>query len=105
MNTASAMTDCVYILASGHHGTLYVGVMNDLQRRVEQHRSKDIPGFTRRFGVTPLVHVQRFGDTATRSTSRSAWSAGGGLEDSAHRGGTFDRRAAAGAKMRLLPVT
>ena len=38
------MTYSVYILASSHHGTLYVGVTNDLQRRIEQHRAKEIPG-------------------------------------------------------------
>ena len=51
------MTSSVYILASGHYGTLYVGVTKDLQRRVEQHRDKEIPGFTQRYGVTRLVYV------------------------------------------------
>jgi len=47
----SETTYWVYILASGHHRTLYVGVTRDLQRRVEQHRSKAIPGFTRAFSA------------------------------------------------------
>lgn len=38
----------VYILASGQHGTLYVGVTNSLENRVAQHRAKQIPGFTKR---------------------------------------------------------
>ena len=45
----------VYILASGRNGTLYVGVTNDLVRRVWQHKQKDVPGFTKRYGVDKLV--------------------------------------------------
>ncbi len=46
---------CVYMLASGQHGTLYVGVTSDLLRRIVQHREGLIPGFTSRYGVTRLV--------------------------------------------------
>ena len=51
----------VYILASSRNGTLYVGVTNDLVRRMFEHRSGMVPGFTRRHGVTRLVHVESFG--------------------------------------------
>ncbi len=44
----------VYILA-GVSGTLYTGMTNDLVRRVAEHRSKRLPGFTRRYNVTRLV--------------------------------------------------
>ncbi|MGB1548610.1 MAG: GIY-YIG nuclease family protein [Alphaproteobacteria bacterium] len=44
-----------YILASKQNGTLYVGVTNDLVRRVVEHRSSDAETFTRRYGVTRLV--------------------------------------------------
>lgn len=47
---------CVYILSSGHHGTLYVGVTSDLMQRLHQHRTGAIPGFTARYGVKRLVH-------------------------------------------------
>ncbi|EIC28360.1 MULTISPECIES: GIY-YIG nuclease family protein [Methylomicrobium] len=46
---------CVYILASGRNGTLYVGVTSDLIGRVYQHRQKMIQGFTARYGVDQLV--------------------------------------------------
>jgi putative endonuclease len=50
----------VYILASGRNGTLYVGVTNDLARRVFEHKGKFVPGFTRRYGVDKLVYVEEF---------------------------------------------
>jgi predicted GIY-YIG superfamily endonuclease len=42
---------CVYLLASRRNGTLYVGVIGDLARRVEGHRSGAVSGFTRKYGV------------------------------------------------------
>lgn len=50
----------VYILASRRNGTLYVGVTNNLARRVWQHREGEIAGFTREYGVTMLVWYTRF---------------------------------------------
>ena len=49
----------VYILASCRNGTLYVGVTNDLVRRVGEHRSGLIPGFTADYGVTTLVWFEK----------------------------------------------
>lgn len=45
----------VYLLASKKHGTLYIGVTNDLVRRVYEHRNDLVEGFTRRYGVHHLV--------------------------------------------------
>jgi putative endonuclease len=45
----------VYLLASKKHGTLYLGVTNDLVRRVYVHRTKAVPGFTARYGIGKLV--------------------------------------------------
>ena len=50
----------VYILASRRNGTLYVGVTNDLARCVAEHKAKLVPGFTRKYGVDKLVHVDSF---------------------------------------------
>jgi putative endonuclease len=48
----------VYLLASRRYGTLYLGVTNDLSRRVWEH--KTVPGFSRRYGVTRLVWYEEY---------------------------------------------
>jgi putative endonuclease len=53
---------CVYILASGHYGTLYTGVTSDLMGRVWQHREGATPGFASKYAVYCLVHFELFGD-------------------------------------------
>jgi len=52
----------VYILASGQHGTLYVGVTNSLLRRVAEHKEKKASSFTRRYEVDRLVWWTSFRD-------------------------------------------
>ena len=52
------MTYWVYILASQPGGTLYVGVTNDLVRRVYEHREGLAESFTRRYGVKRLVYFE-----------------------------------------------
>jgi putative endonuclease len=49
------MSFYVYILASGRNGTLYIGMTDDLARRIWQHRIGAVPGFTKTYGVTMLV--------------------------------------------------
>ena len=50
----------VYILANKKNGTLYVGVTNNLARRIAEHRAKLVPGFTRKYGVDRLVYFEAF---------------------------------------------
>jgi putative endonuclease len=50
----------VCILASKRNGTLYVGVTNDLTRRIEAHKVGAVPGFTKQYGVHMLVHVEAY---------------------------------------------
>jgi putative endonuclease len=51
----------VYIMASASR-VLYTGVTNDIQRRVTQHREKQVPGFSARYNVQELVYLEPFGD-------------------------------------------
>ena len=50
----------VYILASKRNGTLYIGVTNNLPRRISEHKAKLVPGFTRQYGVDQLVYFEAF---------------------------------------------
>jgi putative endonuclease len=54
----------VYILCSAS-GTLYIGVTNNLERRICEHKQKWMPGFTRRYDVTRLVHFEVWGTPIT----------------------------------------
>lgn len=66
----------VYILASRRNGTLYIGVTNDLGRRVWEHRTKAISGFTSRYGVGMLVwyeHYPYVNDALAREKSLKRW--------------------------------
>ena len=50
----------VYILASRFRGTIYVGVTNDLSRRMGEHKSGAVPGFTKRYKVNLLVYCENY---------------------------------------------
>lgn len=52
----------VYILASKKNGTLYIGVTNNLARRVYEHRNDLIEGFTKKYNVHRLVFYEQFTD-------------------------------------------
>ena len=52
----------VYILASRLHGTLYIGVTNDMARRVWEHRQGKGSLFAKRYKVHRLVHMEAFDD-------------------------------------------
>jgi putative endonuclease len=52
----------VYILASQRNGTLYIGVTNDLARRIWEHREGLVSGFTKTYGVKLLVYYEIFED-------------------------------------------
>ena len=52
----------VYILANKRNGTLYTGLTAQLPERLEQHRSNQVPGFTRKYNVKRLVHFERYND-------------------------------------------
>ena len=66
----------VYILASQPQGTLYIGVTNDLLRRVWEHREGLVAGFTKTYGVKKLVYWETFDeilDAIAREKQLKRW--------------------------------
>jgi putative endonuclease len=66
----------VYILASKKNGTLYVGVTNDLLKRVYQHKNKSVEGFTKKYNVDKLVYFEETRDirsTIDREKTLKRW--------------------------------
>jgi putative endonuclease len=59
---ARLMAYYVYILASRRDGAIYVGITNDLIRRVYEHRIKAVPGFTAKYNITRLVWFETYDD-------------------------------------------
>ena len=66
----------VYILASRYRGTMYVGVTNDMSRRMGEHKSGAVPGFTKRYKVNQLVYCERYAsilEARTRENALKRW--------------------------------
>jgi putative endonuclease len=66
----------VYILASRRHGTLYIGVTNSLQKRLEEHRNGKGSLFVKAYSVHRLVHVEAFerpDEAITREKQLKRW--------------------------------
>jgi putative endonuclease len=66
----------VYMLASRPYGTLYIGVTNDISRRVYEHRQGTASRFTKRYGVTRLVWFEEWSivpDAIQRESSLKRW--------------------------------
>ena len=66
----------VYMLASKPRGTLYVGVTNNLVRRVYEHKNHVAAGFTSKYAVTDLVWFEQTSDVAAaiaREKRLKAW--------------------------------
>lgn len=65
----------VYIMTN-HSKTLYTGVTNDLKRRVYEHKSKLIPGFTSKYNINKLVYFEETPDinsAITREKQIKGW--------------------------------
>jgi putative endonuclease len=60
----------VYILASRKDGAIYVGMTNDLVRRVHEHRTKAVRGFTSKYDVTRLVWFEVYDDPVSAILAR-----------------------------------
>ncbi len=66
----------VYILASRKNGALYVGVTNDLARRMTEHKARLVPGFTRKYHIDQLVYFEQYAsilEAHTREPAMKRW--------------------------------
>jgi len=73
------MGDWVYIMTNRRDGTLYIGVINDLVRRVWEHREGTGSSFVRRYNLTKLVYFEHHEDIRSaiqRETSLKRWPRG-----------------------------
>ncbi len=52
----------VYIVANGKNGTIYIGVTNNLAKRVWEHTNKVVQGFTSKYDVNKLVYFEDYSD-------------------------------------------
>jgi putative endonuclease len=50
----------VYILTNKPNGVLYIGLTNELERRIEEHKTKILKGFTYKYNVDKLVYFEEF---------------------------------------------
>ena len=50
----------VYILASKKDGVLYIGLTNELERRLEEHKTKRLKGFTSKYNIDKLMYFEEF---------------------------------------------
>jgi putative endonuclease len=50
----------LYILSNKYNGTLYIGVTNDLERRMFEHKGKLIDGFTKKYNLNRLIYFETF---------------------------------------------
>ena len=58
----SVMSYYVYILASKRNGTLYIGVTNNLERRIYEHKTGLFEGFTKAYNIHSLVYFEETND-------------------------------------------
>ena len=66
----------VYILTNKPGGVLYIGVTDDLAKRIAQHRSRAVAGFTRKYNCVRLVWFERFDnihDARAQECRMKAW--------------------------------
>jgi putative endonuclease len=48
----------IYILTNKYNNVLYIGVTNNLERRMAEHKQKTVPGFSKKYNCTKLVYYE-----------------------------------------------
>ena len=70
----------VYIMSNKYNTVFYVGITNDLKRRIYEHREKLVEGFTRRYNLVKLLYYEIYQDSYT-AISREKQIKGGSRQD------------------------
>ncbi|MFA5080176.1 MAG: GIY-YIG nuclease family protein [Candidatus Paceibacterota bacterium] len=52
----------IYIITNYNNTVLYTGVTNDLERRIQEHKNKIIPGFSNKYNLNKIVYYEQFSD-------------------------------------------
>ena len=66
----------VYIITNNINGTLYIGMTNDLQRRMFEHKNKIVKGFTEKYNITQWVYYETYkyvNDAIKREKNMKKW--------------------------------
>ena len=66
----------VYILTNFHNTTFYIGITNNLERRLFEHKSETIPGFTKKYKLKKLVYFEEYNrveDAISREKQLKNW--------------------------------
>lgn len=66
----------VYILTNKDNSVMYIGVTNDLRRRLYEHKNQEIDGFTKKYNVYKLVYFEEYsdiGDAIAREKQLKGW--------------------------------
>ena len=66
----------VYILTNKDNSVMYIGVTNDLRRRLYEHKNQEIDGFTKKYNVYKLVYFEEYsdiGDAIAREKQLKRW--------------------------------
>ncbi len=66
----------VYLLTNKRNGTLYIGMTNNLERRIYEHKNKLIEGFTNKYGLNKLVYMESYqyvNDAILREKRMKKW--------------------------------
>ncbi|MFH1855083.1 MAG: GIY-YIG nuclease family protein [bacterium] len=66
----------VYLMTNKTNMVIYIGVTNDLIKRVFEHKNKSIAGFTKKYNVNKLVHFEKYDDPLSAITREKQLKAG-----------------------------